>query len=116
VDGSDIRLVAELPYETDVRRVVEAITADAPYVEAVGQRTVPRRGKTVGTLRTTVEDRLTDKQRAALEAAYFAGYFGHTRESTGNEVAESLGVTPSTFHQHLQVGLEKVLSSLFESR
>lgn len=44
-----------------------------------------------------------------LEAAYFAGYFGRPRETTGGEIADSFGISPPTFHQDLQTGLNKLI-------
>jgi len=47
---------------------------------------------------SVLEDELTEKQRAALETAYFAGYFDWPRGSTGEEIAER----PRYRARHLQ--------------
>jgi len=39
---------------------------------------------------------LTERQIEVLETAYYEGFFGWPRESTGEEVAEKLGVSPPT--------------------
>ncbi|MEA5387305.1 helix-turn-helix domain-containing protein [Haloarculaceae archaeon H-GB11] len=57
---------------------------------------------------------MTEKQRTALETAYFGGYFAWpTRVSTAEDVAESLHVAPQTFHQHLRVAQAKLLDAFF---
>ncbi|WP_425487804.1 helix-turn-helix domain-containing protein [Natronomonas salina] len=60
-------------------------------------------------------NRLTEKQQRALEAAFFGDYFQRPRSITGTELADSLDVSSSTFHQHLQTGLRKVLAAVFDS-
>lgn len=105
----------ELPQTAEVGRVVGALEATADSVELETKRTVDRPIRSESRFRSTVTDRLTDKQRDTLEAAYLAGYFEHPRFSTGEEVAESLGISPSTFHQHVRVGLDKLLAVLVET-
>ena len=114
MEDGEFRFVADLPDSIDVRTVVDRIREAVPNAEFVAQRQRARRGRTANEYGVTIEDWLTEKQRSALEAAYFAGYFDRPRTSTGAEVAESLGVTASTFHQHLQVGLRKMLSAAFD--
>jgi predicted DNA binding protein len=59
-------------------------------------------------------DELTDRQRTALEAAYFSGIFEWPRHSSGEEVAESLGVSSPTFHQHVRAAEKKIFGALLE--
>ncbi|WP_132058655.1 GAF domain-containing protein [Halorussus amylolyticus] len=108
------RSLVELPMNTDVRAVIESITDSAPNSEVVAQRERKRPDRTVQEFQTAVEDDLTDRQRSALEAAFYAGFFDWPRESTGEEVSESLGVSPPTFHQHLRVGERKLLKSFLD--
>ena len=113
VEGMDLHFVTEVPQDADVRAVVESIRETFPGTELIAQRTVSRDDRSVEEYRATADAELTEKQRTTLEAAYFGGYFDRPRESTGEELAASLGVSPSTFHQHLQTGLRKSLATLF---
>ena len=61
-----------------------------------------------------VDDKLTDRQRAALSAAYFAGYFHWPRDSTAEDVADSLDIASPTFHQHLRHAERKLLSTYLD--
>ena len=58
--------------------------------------------------------RFTEKQRAALETAYFAGYFDWPRTATGEEVADLLGIAAPTLANHLCAAERKLLGVLFE--
>ncbi|MFC6726149.1 bacterio-opsin activator domain-containing protein, partial [Halobium palmae] len=114
-DGS-FRVVVELPHEVDVREVIDVVKRRYPESELVAQRSTTRSVQTLKEFRSAIGDRLTEKQRSALEAAYAAGYFAWPRESTGEEIAEALGVSPPTFHQHLRLGLEELLSTSLDGR
>ena len=56
--------------------------------------------------------RLTDRQVEVLETAYTMGYFQYPRESNATEVAESLGIQPSTFTEHLAAAQTKLLNDV----
>jgi predicted DNA binding protein len=58
---------------------------------------------------------LTERQHQALEAAFHSGFFEWPRESTGEDVAASLGVAPPTFHQHLRKAERKVFDHLLSA-
>ena len=62
----------------------------------------------------TLADRLTERQRVTLETAYEMGFFEWPRSNSGEDVAESLEISPSTFHQHLRKSQEMLLDVLFE--
>jgi len=55
---------------------------------------------------------LTDRQQEVMRKAYSMGYFEHPRESTGEEVAEELGVSVSTFSEHLSSVERKLFGEL----
>ncbi|MDG5775925.1 helix-turn-helix domain-containing protein [Haloarculaceae archaeon H-GB2-1] len=57
---------------------------------------------------------LTDRQLECLETAQSMGYFEHPKESNAGEVAEALGITTSTFTEHLAAAQKKLLSSLLD--
>jgi PAS domain S-box-containing protein len=108
------RSVVELPRNVDVRSAVESIQDSIHGTKVVARRERERPERTVEEFRSTLEDDLTERQRSALDAAYYAGFFEWPRESTGEEVSESLGVSAPTFHQHLRVGERKLLSAFLD--
>jgi PAS domain S-box-containing protein len=113
-DADGGRSVVELPRKADVRSVVESIQDGVPGTEVVARRERERPDQTVQEFQSALEDDLTERQRSALDAAYYAGFFEWPRESTGEEVSDSLGVSAPTFHQHLRVGERKLVSAFLD--
>ncbi len=114
VEDGDYRMTLHFPPTVEVRSVVERIRDAYPTVEVVTRRQVSRSGESLRRLDEVLTDELTDRQRTALETAYFAGFFEWPRESSAQEVAESLGVADATFHQHVRLAEGKLLGALFE--
>jgi PAS domain S-box-containing protein len=106
--------VAEAPSDVNVRSVVEKFRTTYPEAELVSKQEVDRPVHTTQEFRQTLAENLTEKQRTALQAAYFAGYYEYPRESTGAEVAESLGVSSPTLHQHLQAAQRKLVATFLD--
>jgi HTH-type transcriptional regulator, bacterioopsin transcriptional activator and related proteins len=57
---------------------------------------------------------LTEKQAIALEAAYRHGYFEQPRRRSATDIASLLGVSHSTYLQHLRAAQQKVFSSFYK--
>lgn len=112
IENGNHYLVARLPDERAVETVVAAVTDRFPDAEVVAQRSLAD-SPGAAEVRTAAIDRLTDRQRTAIETAFVAGYFDRPRRSTGEELADSLEISPSTFYQHLRAGQRKVFEILF---
>lgn len=56
--------------------------------------------------------RLTSRQREVLEAAVDLGYYRATRDATLEDVADAVGIAPSTAGEHLRKVEERVFSEL----
>lgn len=56
--------------------------------------------------------RLTERQREVLRTAYEMGYFEYPRGANAGEVAEELGIRPSTFTEHINAAQSKILDEL----
>ncbi|WP_436910943.1 PAS domain S-box protein [Halosimplex marinum] len=111
--GGTCEVVAELPVAADVRAVVDALDEAFADIEVRAQRDRERDGSDAVASGPSFDADLTDRQRTAIETAYYAGFFEWPRESTGEEVAESLGVSAPTFHKHLRVAERKLLAARF---
>ncbi|MFC4358475.1 bacterio-opsin activator domain-containing protein [Halobium salinum] len=114
-DG-ELRVVAEAPADADIGTVVEAVRRVYPEADLLAKRERERETRTIEEYWEELEADLTDRQLSMLRAAYHAGFFEWPRESSGEDVAASFDIAPATFHQHMRVGLGKLLSRLFESR
>lgn len=112
-EGGDHYTTAVLSREEDLRNVIAEVQAAFPDAEVAAQRQRVKT-RTAGEFRTTVIDRLTDRQRTVVEAALAGGYFERPRESTGEQLADALDISPSTFSQHLRAANRKLYATLFE--
>ena len=61
-------------------------------------------------------DQLTEKQEEALRAATLSGFFDRPQQTNATDVAETLGVTHSTFLHHVRKAEEKIFHNAFDSR
>lgn len=113
-DG-ELRFVVEFPPGRDKRQLVELVEDHCPDATNYAQRTVDRTDRSTENARSVFHERLTEKQRTALETAYFAGYFDWPRKSTGQEVADRLGISPATFTQHLRTAERELYSALYDT-
>jgi predicted DNA binding protein len=105
VEEGSFRFVATFPRSTDIRRVLEAIRERLPGAELVARRD-RERGED-----PPAPDTLTDRQRAVLTTAYHFGFFDSPREHTGVEVAEELGISTPTFHEHIRIAERKLVEA-----
>jgi len=55
---------------------------------------------------------LTDRQREVLETAHEMGYFEHPKGANAGQVAEALGITTSTFTEHLSAAQSKLFDAI----
>jgi len=107
------RLVIQVPGEADVREAVELLVDRLPDATLVAQRERDRQPDWPGAPGGPV-DALTDRQREALQVAYRAGYYAWPRESTAEEIAETLDIAPATLHAHLRKAEAGVLGDALE--
>ncbi|WP_254534841.1 bacterio-opsin activator domain-containing protein [Halomarina litorea] len=105
-------LVVHLPQTADVNSFVERCTSVFSDAELV-RRTQVSSKNSEGVTHLT-GDHLTDRQRDVLEVAYRNGFFEWPRESTGEEIANRLDVSPPTFHRHVRIGTHKLLKTIFK--
>lgn len=114
VEDGRSRTVVEVAPETNVRELVEAVRAAFPETDLVSKREVERSIDSHGDFREQVAAALTDKQRRALEAAYYGGYFEWPRDKSASELAEEMGVSGATFHQHLRGAEREIFTDILE--
>jgi PAS domain S-box-containing protein len=113
-DPGGVRLTVELPAGTDARAVLDRLGERYPSVDLLARRERARAAETRAEFVADIEERLTARQRLALQKAYLGGFFAWPRETSGEDLAASMDISPSTYHQHLRTAERKVLASLFE--
>jgi PAS domain S-box-containing protein len=112
--GDDATVVVEFPSEADTPSIVERLCEAFPALSLHAQRQHHETRSAPAAVRERLERRLSDRQQEALETAYAMGYFEWPRESTGETVAEALGITQPTVNKHLRIGERKVFELLFD--
>jgi len=114
VEGGAQRITAEFTTETNVRAVFNGFQTPFPESSLFSKQEVERPIQTTDGFRRSLEDDLTSKQQSVLRAAYLAGYFEWPRGSTAEELADSIGVSSPTLHNHLRKAQQKVLTAFFD--
>lgn len=114
-ENGSAQFVAEVPPKSDVRSIVSAITEAHPTVGFVARREVDRSPRRERNPLDDLEEMLTDRQRSVVQAAYHSGFFEWPRGSTGEEIADSLGISPPTYHEHLRHAQQKVMTELLDA-
>ena len=110
-ENGSLRVVVEVPRRGNTGTVIESVEDACDGATFLAQRMVDRTDAWAPD-QSTLETRLTEKQREALETAVFAGYFDWPRESTGEEVADRMGISPATFTQHLRAAEGKIFDAI----
>ncbi|OIB57150.1 bacterio-opsin activator domain-containing protein [Natrialba sp. SSL1] len=112
------RLVLTVPGSdsatTPVRSIVERLEQEAASARLLARRERDARPRSVRAFDAELRERLSDRQWRTLEAAYYGGFFAWPRESTGEEIADSLAVSQPTFSRHLRVAQRKLFELLFD--
>ena len=111
-DEADIRI--ELPLAADPRAVVQALLERYEGLALVSQQRSQRDRNVQRDLAETLREELTDRQLETVQKAYLSDYFEWPRPVSGEEIAEAMGITRSTFHQHLRAAQSKVLGAFLE--
>jgi predicted DNA binding protein len=94
--GGQVRM--SVPAGTAVSEFIDAFVNRYPNAELTARRERP--GDEAVPDRS--EDALTDRQHEVLKAAFHSGFFEWPRDSSGEDVAETLGISPPTFQEHLR--------------
>lgn len=112
IDQSGAEIQIESPTRREARRLIDRVKNEFPQISVQSLADIDRdRSPTQGEQSITSD--LTDKQREAYRVAYFEGYFENPRESSATDIAESLGISHSTFLQHLRAAQKKMASHLY---
>ena len=111
VEGGRTEVVVELSPDADARAVVDRVQETYPDTTMLAKREQRPTDAPAELTDEALAD-LTDRQQEVLEAAYLGGYFNWPRDSTAEEVADSLDIASATLHDHLRKAQRKVLDEL----
>lgn len=114
LENGDVHLTVHLPPGSDIRRLIEAIREVHPTAAVLSKRQITRTETPSRWFKHELLAGLTDRQRMVLETSYFSGYFEWPRATSGSEVADSIGISPATFSQHLRTSEHKLFEALLD--
>ncbi|ADB59559.1 putative PAS/PAC sensor protein [Haloterrigena turkmenica DSM 5511] len=107
------RVTLEIPRSANVRSIVEALEDRYAGTDVISFQQREREGETRQEFAARLERDLTERQFAALQRAYLSGYFEWPRPTTGEDLAQSMGVSRPTFHEHLRTAEAKLCGAFF---
>ncbi|AFO59215.1 bacterio-opsin activator domain-containing protein [Natrinema sp. J7-2] len=107
------RVTLEIPRSANVRSVVEAVEDRYDGTDVLSFQQREPDSETRQEFAARLEEALTDRQFGALQRAYLGGYFEWPRPTTGEELAQSMGVSRPTFHEHLRTAEAKLCRAFF---
>ena len=112
-DEGSVRAVLACPPTMRTAAAVNVVSSVYPQSRLTA--TSPGRElPTVAAMSDGLFEAMTDRQLEALRTAYQSGFFQWPRERTGEDVAEQMGVSSSTFHRHLRLALDQLLSAVLD--
>jgi PAS domain S-box-containing protein len=111
-DPTTTTLVVDIPDSIDVRTITQLVRETFSGVEIRAKRTLDQTA--ARDLYSRVLDKLTERQLEVIQTAYYSGYFESPRESTGEDVAATLGISPPAFYTHARTVQRKLFATLFE--
>ncbi|WP_255196547.1 PAS domain S-box protein [Halorarius litoreus] len=106
---------AHLAPTTPVREIIDMVRETYPTTKLVARRQIAQPVDGPSNVQQVVLESLTDRQRTVIDVAYNSGFFESPRLSSGEDVADTLDITPSTFHQHLRKAEEKLVEAVLET-
>jgi len=122
--GADIREITarpgeatvevELPRDANARSLVDHVEDAFADVELTAYRERERPAATKQEFIADLEEQLTDRQLTALRRAYFGEFFEWPRPTSGDDLADSMGIARSTYHQHLRAAERKLVGEFFD--
>jgi len=112
-DGA-AEITIELPTESETREIVALVRERYPETTIAAHRQRERPPRSRRDFVADLEASLTERQLTALRKAHASGYFEWSRSVTGDDLAESMDIDRSTYHQHLRAAERKLVGGFFE--
>ncbi|MEF8873012.1 MAG: bacterio-opsin activator domain-containing protein, partial [Haloarculaceae archaeon] len=113
-DPTMTSLTIDVPDSIDVRTITQLVNKTFADAELQSKQTLDQAAEhdIYGKFLTD----LTDRQIEVVQTAYYSGFFESPRDSTGEDVAAMLDISPPAFYQHIRTVQRKLFTTLFEER
>ena len=111
-DPSTTTLVIDIPDSIDARTIIQLVRETFTAAGLRAKQTLD--GTAAHDLYSKFLERVTERQLEVIQTAYYSGFFESPRGSTGEEIAETLGISPPAFYKHARTVQRKLFTTLFE--
>lgn len=111
-DPESATLGIDIPGSVTVRNVLQLVRETFAGVELRSKQTLDQAADY--DLYARFVDDLTDRQLEVIQTAYYSGFFESPRGHTGEEVAETLGISSTAFYRHIRTVQRKLFDTLFD--
>ncbi|WP_136601408.1 bacterio-opsin activator domain-containing protein [Salinigranum halophilum] len=111
-DPTTTTLVIDIPGSIAVQTIAQLVRETFSTVELRSKQTLDQTMDR--DLYARFLEKLTERQLEVIQTAYYSGYFESPRERTGEEVAETLDISPPAFYKHARTVQRKLFATLFE--
>ena len=111
-DTTSTTLVIDIPDSIDVRTITQLVRETFSSVDLRSKQTLNHSMER--DLYSRFLEKLTERQLEVIQTAYYSGFFESPRESTGEDVAETLGISPPAFYKHSRTVQRKLFETLFQ--
>ncbi|QLG48533.1 GAF domain-containing protein [Natrinema halophilum] len=106
------RVVVDVPRSVDASGSADVVSNVFSSVELRSKQTVERTWPR--DVRSELRERLTERQLEVVRLAYYGGYFESPREQSGEDVAETLDISPAAFYRHVRTVQRKLFAVVFD--
>ncbi|WP_148414698.1 bacterio-opsin activator domain-containing protein [Haloferax sp. KTX1] len=111
-DQASTTLIIDIPDGIDVRTITQLVRDTFSTVELRSKQALNQ--SLERDLYSKFLEKLTSRQLEVIQTAYYSGFFESPRENTGEDVAETLGISPPAFYKHSRTVQRKLFETLFE--
>jgi PAS domain S-box-containing protein len=111
-DPTTTTLVIDIPDSIDNRTIMQLVQETFSAVELRAKQTLDQTA--AHDIYSRFLDKLTERQLEVIQTAYYSGYFESPRDSTGEDVAATLKISPPAFYKHVRTVQRKLFATLFE--
>ena len=117
-DDDGTRTVVEVPKTVEVRDVLSELDRRGFAASLIARREGPTRTRPTidAAARNSLLEQLTDRQREVVRTAYHGGFFEWPRRTTGEAIADSLGISSPAFQKHVRAVERKLFTALFDGQ
>lgn len=113
-DDSECRVTVAVPSNLSTKTAADCVSSMYPESQLLAKRQTLDATEETGSVKTDCLSDLTSRQQEVLGEAYRSGYFESPKGATGKEIAETLDLSASAFHEHLRRAEKTLVARMFE--